>query len=180
MEIDMYTKIIFGLVTAVGTGVLAYFNFSQTRKVTAELLEKFEIALEKSQKHSVTELFRLIHGLRMSYSDIVELVKHNDCSKIIFALKKTPNVVCYQDGTFKYTPLGKNSIFKFIDVWMSKAGIVIFSFIALFGTYLLMFKSGGTSFIGFVFMVFSSAMIGIQLRQKQYDQMVAKLVGDEI
>ncbi|WP_166373230.1 hypothetical protein [Psychromonas sp. SA13A] len=71
MEVTELTKIIFGIITAIGTVALTYFNLSQTRKVTAELLEKFDVAIEKNQKHSVTELFRLIHGLRMSYSDIL-------------------------------------------------------------------------------------------------------------
>jgi uncharacterized membrane protein YvbJ len=74
-------KLTLGLITTISTIAITYFNLGQTRKLKAELLDKFESAVAKAEKHSVAELFSLIHGLRMNYTDIVELIKHDDCIK---------------------------------------------------------------------------------------------------
>ena len=180
MEVTELTKIIFGIITAIGTVALTYFNLSQTRKVTAELLEKFDVAIEKNQKHSVTELFRLIHGLRMSYSDILQLIEHDECTKIIYALKKTPGIVCYQNGEFQYTSVGKNSVYKFFDIWTTRFSIGAFSTITLGGFLLLVFGEGSASVLGFVCMIIFAYLLGIQLRQNRYDKMITNLVNTEI
>src|SRR5690606_40611368 len=98
MDFETASKLIFGVISSLGTMALVFYNMSQTRKLRTELLEKFEEAVNRKNKHSSTELFRLIHGLRMNYSDVVELVKHDDCSKIIYALKKTPGIVSFKNG----------------------------------------------------------------------------------
>lgn len=95
MEIDTIFKILFGGVSALGTIALILNNFGQSQKLKAELLEKFRHAISESDKHAATEIFRLIHGLRMSYVDIVALTNNDNCSKIIYALKKTPGLVTY-------------------------------------------------------------------------------------
>ncbi|EGA71031.1 hypothetical protein VISI1226_11177 [Vibrio sinaloensis DSM 21326] len=103
MEIPEIGNLFFGLIASIGTVVATLYNVGQVRKINAELLASFEVALEKQNKHSVTELFRLIHGLRMNYSDIVVLVNDDNCSKIIYALKKTPGIVSFENGKFQYS-----------------------------------------------------------------------------
>jgi hypothetical protein len=174
------TKLFFGLVAAWGTIAAAFFNFGQTRKIKAELAEKFETALEKSQKHSATELFRLIHGLRMNYADIVELVKHDECSKIIYALTKTPGLVCYERGQFRYTGIGKSSAFKFFDRWFTRLSMSIFGVLTL-GAYatIIYGKGAGVIAFGFVALVITSFVFATQLRQMRYDRMVLNLIQPE-
>lgn len=176
MEPTEITKILFGLVTASGTIGLTLFNLRQRSKITAELLEKFDNAVEKKQKHSACELFRLIHGVRMSYSDIVELIENDESSKIIFALKKTPGLVCYKDGSFQYTGLGKSSIFKFIDKWLNKFGIIFFSILTSLFFLMLVLGKSAISIIGLIFMVVCSYLLAEQIRQNRYNQMVENLV----
>lgn len=171
-------KLFFGVVTAVGTIALASFNFGQARKVKAELLEKFELALQNGQKHSVTELFRLIHGLRMSYTDIVELVKHDECSKIIYALSKTPGLVCYEQGEFKYTGIGKSVLFQFFDRWFTLLSILFFGATSLGSLALAMYaKNLAVIALGFIMLAVFSFGLATQLRQRRYDRMVANLIG---
>ncbi len=179
MEFAELSKIIFGVVTAMGTIALTYFNMSQTRKITAELLEKFEVALEKKQKNSVTELFRLIHGLRMNYTDICELISDDNCSQIIYSLKKTPGLVCYQDGSFQYTSIGQNKLFKFIDKWVSRFGVAAFSLFIISGFFLLAFSDGSALFFGFVIIMLFSFMLGRQLRENRHNQLIDSLVNSE-
>jgi|GEM_PF-2087452 len=177
MEFTENTKIIIGLVTAIVTIAVTYLNvFGQTRKIKSELLEKFEIAVEKSQKHSVTELFRLIHGLRMSYSDILALIQHDECSKIIYALKKTPGVVSFENGEFKYSTIWKNRFWQSFDKGFLHFSIAIFGLLLVLSLIALVYSQGISSFVGFLFTLFCSVILAIQLRERRYNQMVAQLV----
>jgi hypothetical protein len=170
-------KLFIGIVTAVGTIAVASFNFGQARKVKAELLEKFELVLEKEKKHSVTELFRLIHGLRMSYTDIVELVKHDDCSKIIYALSKTPGLVCYEQGEFRYTGIAKSLLFQFCDRWFTRLAILVLMLASLGSlTVAIYAKNLAVTASGFVMVAVFSFVLATQLRQRRYDRMVANLI----
>lgn len=176
MEFDAITKFIFGVVSALGTFAIIFLNSRQAAQVKSELLIKFENAIEKEQKHTATELFRLLHGLRMNFSDIVELIKHDDCIKIIYAIKKTPGLVRYEQGEFKYTKIAKNPIFKFIDLWIARTGIVVFGLLTSSSLIMLSLGDGGTALAGFIFMLFGAAMLGTQIRQSRHDQMVANII----
>ncbi|MDP2713390.1 hypothetical protein [Rheinheimera sp.] len=179
MDFDLTAKFLLGAFSALGTMALVFFNLSQTRKIKAELLEKFEDAVSRANKHSVTELFRLIHGLRMNYADIIELVKHDNCSKIIFSLKKTPGLVSYRGGKFRYSKIASNRIFRFVDKFFMRLSIFTFSAFTLFSFGVLIFGKGTTAVVGFVFLILSSMMLAFQLRQRNYDQMVSDLVEPE-
>lgn len=176
MDFDTISKLAFGLVSSLGTIALVFFNLSQSRKIKAELLDKFEVAITRESIHSVTELFRLIHGLRMSYKDIVELIRHDQCSKIIYALKKTPGMVSYVNGEFQYTSIARNRIFRFLDVWFLRLSIMLFSALCLLSWAMVGFGNGVTSISGFGLLIFGSMMLALQLRQRSYDQMIKSLV----
>jgi len=180
MEFDTATKFIFGIVSALGTFAVIFLNSRQAAQVKSELLIKFENALEKEQKHSVTELFRLIHGVRMSYSDIVELVKHDECIKIIYAIRKTPGLVRYENGKFTYTKIAKNPFFKFVDRWIYLTSVVVFSSLTLVSLSMLGFGNGATAVAGFILSLFGASMLAMQLRQRRFDQMVSNLISPSI
>lgn len=179
MDFDVASKLIFGFISALGTIALVFYNMGQSRKVKAELLEKFEEAVDRKNKHSTTEIFRLIHGLRMSYSDVIELIEHDDCSKVIYALKKTPGMVSFRNGKFQYAGMGKNKLFRWVDRWFLRITIIFFGFVAIISLALLGFGEDATSVAGFIFLIFSSMMLALQLRQRAYDQMVQELVTPE-
>ena len=179
MDFDVASKLIFGFISALGTIALVFYNMGQSRKAKAELLEKFEEAVDRKNKHSTTEIFRLIHGLRMSYSDVIELIEHDDCSKVIYALKKTPGMVSFRNGEFQYAGMGRNKLFRWVDRWFLRATIVFFGFVAVISLAFLGFGEGATSIAGFIFLIFSSMMLALQLRQRAYDQMVQELVTPE-
>lgn len=179
MDFDVASKIIFGFISALGTIALVFYNMGQSRKAKAELLEKFEEAVDRKNKHSTTEIFRLIHGLRMSYSDVIELIEHDDCSKVIYALKKTPGMVSFRNGEFQYAGMGRNKLFRWVDRWFLRATIIFFGFVAAISLAFLGFGEGATSIAGFIFLIFSSMMLALQLRQRAYDQMVQELVTPE-
>jgi len=177
MDFETASKLIFGLISSFGTIALVSYNMSQTRKLRTELLEKFEEAVNRKNKHSSTELFRLIHGLRMNYSDVVELVKHDDCSKIIYALKKTPGIVSFKNGEFQYTGIGKNKVFRYLDRWFTRFSIYFFGSLLLCSLAIMGISEGLSSVAGFLLVIFNSVMLALQLRQRNYDQMIESLVS---
>src|SRR5690554_3132315 len=156
MDFETASKLIFGVISSLGTMALVFYNMSQTRKLRTELLEKFEEAVNRKNKHSSTELFRLIHGLRMNYSDVVELVKHDDCSKIIYALKKTPGIVSFKNGEFQYTGIGKNKVFRYLDRWFTRFSIYFFGSLLLCSLAIMGISEGLSSVAGFLLVIFNS------------------------
>ena len=114
----------------------------------------------------------------MSYADIVMLVRQDECSKIIHALRKTPGLVCYKGGVIRYTSIGRNKYFRFFDKWANTLGVWFFGVILITSITLLVFGKGESSVAGFVFTLFSSVMLGLQLRERAHDQMVNNLVED--
>lgn len=176
MDLELISRLGFGLISSLGTIALIFYNFGQARKVRADLVEKFEEAVSRKSIHSVTELFRLIHGLRMSYVDITELVQNDQCSKIIYALKKTPGMVSYDEGEFKYAGIAGNRVFRFINEWFTKISIGLFGVLALASLAMFVFGQGATAVAGFIFLLFCSSLLTFQLRQRNYDRMVQNLV----
>jgi len=179
MDFNIASKLAFGIVSSLGTIALVFYNMGQAQKIKAELLEKFEEAVDRKNKHSTTEIFRLIHGLRMSYSDVIELIKHDNCSKVIYALQKTPGMVSFKNGEFQYSKIGKNKIFRWFDRWFLKASIIFFSILIVSSLVLLGFGDGAISIAGFMLLMVSSVMLALQMRQRTYDQMVQELVIHE-
>ncbi len=179
MEFDVTSKLIFGVFSSLGTVALVFYNLSQSRKIKAELVEKFEDALVRENKHSVTELFRLIHGMRMSYSDILALVDHDSCSKIIFAIKTTPGLVTYEGGAFRYRGIARSRQFRLFDLWFSRISITLLSALSLASLLVMSFTDGVSAVAGFTFLIAGSFMLAMQLRQRAYDQMIANLVEPE-
>lgn len=177
MDIDLVFKLGFGLVSSLGTIALVYYNFGQAKKLRADLLEQFDQAVARKSVHSVTELFRLIHGLRMSYCDITSLIQHDQCSKIIYALKKTPKMVSYSNGDFKYS--AGTTVFRFIDAFINKVGLLLFASLTMLSLSLFVFGESSTSFLGFVFLLISSIMFALQIRQRDFNQMIRNLVSVE-
>jgi len=103
-------------------------------------------------------------------------VKHDECIKIIYAIRKTPGLVRYENGQFSYTKIAKHPIFKVIDKWIYLASVIIFSFLTLISLSMLGFGNGATAIAGFILSIFGASMLAMQLRQRRYDQMVSNLI----
>lgn len=176
MDLELASKLSFGLVSSMGTAALVFYNLGQARKVRAELLEKFEEAVSREHIHSTTELFRLIHGLRMSYRDITTLIQNEQCSKIIYALKKTPGMVSYNDGEFRYSGIAGSRVFRIINTWFTRLSIWLFGSLTLGSLAMFVFGEGAASVAGFVFLIFCSFFLALQVRQRNYDRMIQNIV----
>ncbi|RUM93130.1 MAG: hypothetical protein DSZ27_00890 [Thiomicrospira sp.] len=104
MDVQIVNDIWTLLASVLGTMVTILVLTHQSKKSRMEMVIKLEDELEKDHKHSAMELFRLLHGIRMNYEQVKELIANNKSIHIIHVLKKSPGMVQYNDGTLEYTP----------------------------------------------------------------------------
>lgn len=174
-----FVKALGGVASAVGAIALYKYNSAQTLKSRAELIERFEEALQKNRKHAVTELFRMLHGLRLSYQDIVSICSDEESSKIIYALKKTPGMVSYENGKFVYKSVFKRRTFRFISSISMYGVSVLFSLITV-----LLITTGATSkgteaLAIILVLVPCAAFLGMVVEDIRFDRMVDSIVHRE-
>ena len=166
-----------GLASAIGAIALFRLNSALRNKAHAELLEKFETALSIKQKHSVCELFFLLHGLRMNYKDVVSIVNDDNSSKIIRALRKSPGMVKYDNNGFQYNNFYKKSWFRKLGNVSSKFlmyGFLTIDILLLIG---IAFSKGETTLQLLFSAIFISVFFTMQLNENQHDRLVHDLVS---
>lgn len=171
-------KALAGLLSALGTVAVYKFNLAQTQKVRAELLEKFELALEKGQKHTAAELFRLLHGLRMEFGDIAAICAHDKALKIVLALQKTPGMVKVENGLFKYSDLFEKEWVRRSNRWINRSlaygmGAITVALIIIMATL-----DGAAALAMLIFVIPSAAFLAMQIKDIRHDNMIAGLVDD--
>ena len=177
MEIDFF-KAIAGLASALGTVAVYRFNLAQAKRSRAELIEKLEKALENGSKHSVCELFHILHGLPMDYADVRAICDSDRASKIVLALQRTPGMVKHEGGSFQYTELYKKP-------WVRRSYRVILTIgAATFGLFTLALIAIMTTMQGIsavamlVFVIPLFAFLTVQLKDLQHERMVNSLFLD--
>lgn len=178
MEKIEIMKAVAGLISALGTIAVYKYNFSQSEKAHAELIEKFEHALSQEKKHATCELFRMLHGLRMDYEDIQAICRSSKVSKIIFALKKTGGMVKYEDGRVQYTEFFEKRWVRIFDKYIMRTltygmgGIIALSII------LMVFLEGPASLAMLVFVIPCAAFLAMQVKDIRHDMMVESLIDE--
>lgn len=178
-NIELISKLIFGLISAIGAGTLAIYNIHQSKKTESELLEKFDKALAGSNKHLVTELFRLICGVCMDYQDVQKLVKRDDSARILYILKKTPGYVTYKYGKFDYTQLGHYRWLRAFEIVTNLLDIVIGALGTIFSILVFAFGGGLTSVLGFIGLIFGAIYFVISYRERNYVKTVSSLISSQ-
>jgi hypothetical protein len=179
MEITEISKFFFATITAISTIAVTFYNIGQSQKTRVEILERFEHAVESKRKHSVSELFRILHGLRMNYTDIVTLIEDDECSKIIYALKKTPGLVCYENGMFQYNHQSSSKLWNLFGTFIPKMIAGITGSILISMVFLATFTAGVQSLTAWVMVVGISIVFGATIKQIQYNNLVDKLVNNK-
>lgn len=178
-NIELISKLIFGLISAIGAGTLAIYNIHQSKKNESELLEKFDKALAGSNKLLVTELFRLIHGVYMDYPDVRKLIKRDDSTRILYALKKTPGYVTYKNGEFGYTRVGRYRWFRALDTVTNVFNIVLATLGTIVAIVVFAFGGGMTSVLGFIGLVGGGFYLSFLIRDRYYQKTISALISSQ-
>lgn len=173
-------KALAGLVSALGAVAVYKYNTAQTKKMQAELIEKFESALEKRQKHAATELFRLLHGLRMEFDDVSAICNHNKAPKIILALQKAPGMVKFENGQFKYTDFFERKWVRRFSRWVARGFAYVFGALTVASIGFMTTLDGVAVLAMLIFVIPCTAFVAMQLKDIRHESMVESIVSDFI
>jgi len=179
MEFTALIKSLMGLFSAIGAITAYKHNSIKAKQSQAELIKQFEEALTNNNKYSICELFNLIHGVRMDYDDIIEVTKRNDISKIVYALKKSPGMVKFENGTVQYATVFKNKWMQFLDKYISKILTYSFGVTALILVIAMPFVKGAVAVSTFLLLIASFTFFALQLKDMRYGNMVRNLVQNK-
>lgn len=172
-------KALVGLMSAVAGIAIYKLNHAKMLKTRAELVEQFQKALAEGQKYSVMEMFRLLHGLRMTYEDIQALCADSNASHIIFALQKTPGMVKYKNSSFQYSPIFEKAWFRKANRWLLLGLAWLSGVITVALLFAFIFATQKTALAVLILLIPFFAFLTFLLRDLRYDEMVESLVGKQ-
>lgn len=109
MEIDILIKVSSGLVAILGAIFVAHLQRWKGKGVQAELLQKLEGAVKNDTPYIAAHLFYLLHGFRLSASDVSSLIARDDSAFAIFVLMKRRGSVEYRAGSFRFRDFSRFS-----------------------------------------------------------------------
>lgn len=176
MEPVEILKAAIGLFSALAGVALYKLNNTKMLKTRAELVEQFQQALANENKYSVTEMFRLLHGLRMTYYDIETLCADSDVSHIIFALQKTPGMVKYENSSFQYTPVFQKPWIRKINRIFSYGAVWFLGLATLISLIAFVFVKDQAAVVAIFILIPGLTFLTLQLRDIKYDNLVERLV----
>ncbi len=107
------SKILLAVSAVIGGSFLTLLKHWQSRSVQADLCEKLDQAVSDGKSYLASQLFALIYGLKMPFSDIQSLLSRDDSVTCIDALKRRQGVICYSRGSFSYHKLNACLLYIF-------------------------------------------------------------------
>lgn len=178
MEYSELFKIFLGLLSAISAIAVYKFNIAKSLQARAELIQQFEEALVQDRKYSVCEIFRLLHGLRMSYEDIRAITRSDNVSKILYVLNKTPGFVRYENGELKYSAVFEKRWVRLTNNLVSKFSVYFFGAVTVMLIIAMAFSKGLTSFTLLILLIPSFAFLTMQIKDLRHDKMIDELVNE--
>lgn len=177
---DSLIKLLVAIVSSLGT-VLAANWIIPMKKTRLKLLKEFDAAVKSGSRNSVTDIFHMLYGLRMSYNDILTLIEDDDVSKKIFALRKVPGMVQYEKGQLSYSKLFSKRILRSVNFLSSYLMIVLVGIlIVLFIIALRAVRNIVLSIIIFSLIIFLSFILSFLIKEHRFDKTINKLIrGDD-
>jgi len=169
-------KLFVGIVISIVSIILTIRYKNQHLKSRSEVLDKFEKAVASGFIHSVTELFRLLHGLNMKYTDIVSLIKKDECTNMILTLKKTPGLVKYENEKYQYTRKYSTTSMFILGKVIPNFFLFMLSLLWLSLITLAWLTDGKTSLTYWVMTIGASMILGGLIKQIQYNKLIRKLM----
>lgn len=172
-------KAAIGLISAVSAVGVYRLNKLKAYESRANLIKQLEEALEGCKKYSATELFRMLHGVRLTYEEVRTLTKKDKVAHILHVLTRTPSMVSYTNGEFKYSISFSKPFNRIIYKYSSRFCVAIFG-VSTFAFIVMFALSEGTQAIAILFLLIpSSAFLTMQLNEIKYDKFVEELVDQK-
>ncbi|WP_041277777.1 hypothetical protein [Desulfotalea psychrophila] len=178
MELTETARLLTTLISVIGTFTVTLHYLNQSRKIRVELLKELDEALAQKSKHRVCEIFRLIYGLRMSYSNILRLLDDDKVNILTYVLYRTPGMVTFSDGAFQYSGLFKKTWWHKIDTFVNKTWGLSSILIIVLSCVGMIFFPGVYFAPFFITSIFFTLLFALSLRQTRYTEMVDDLVTE--
>jgi hypothetical protein len=173
-------SVITTIITAISAVVVSYIANNNRDERKRILLKELTVLLENENiknKYEVSKIFEFITRLKLSYSDIKELVSQDNAILIINALEKTPGLVTYENKKLEYhknfKPKGiRKAIYYFekFSLYISFTTMSLSLFVFAFTNNIAM-----KSFSGILFFIFTFMWMNI-LRSVRYTQEIEKII----
>jgi|TARA_R100000656_G_scaffold57627_1_gene45074 hypothetical protein len=171
-------KVLAGFVSAIGAVAAYKFNRAQGQKFRAELIEKFELALEKGQRHATSELFLILHGLNMEFEEIEAVCAHRHSRNVIRALQKTPGMVRFENSRIDYTPLFQKRWFRESNRFMGKLLAYALGTVTIILIIGMATLDGIAAFAVLVILIPALAIWSVQVRDLRHERMIDGLISE--
>ncbi|WP_339343896.1 hypothetical protein [uncultured Alcanivorax sp.] len=149
------SKILLAVSAVIGGSFLTLLKHWQSRSVQADLCEKLDQAVSDGKSYLASQLFALIYGLKMPFSDIQSLLSRDDSVTCIDALKRRQGVICYSRGSFSYHKLNAIPWFR-VTGFASYVALAVLMLFLMFSSFVLLFFSKG---LGTVYSLLAIALL---------------------
>lgn len=176
------TEVITTVITVIGSIATAMITSYKYEERKMAILEKLAISLrhESPLKIEITELFRLLTGLRMNYSEIKKIIEDDNCIWLINILRTTPGYVKYKDGKLHYTAFFRSiwvrKVSSFIDKISQITSLILYFFFSVAMIYSPTLQGKALSV---VFLIFSAVWYVQSLKNKRYSEKIDELMVDD-
>ena len=146
--IEIVIFIIKSVITAYSAITIAKLKYANSEKFNLKLLKRLNLALDnntskndnQTNKLEVCMIFEMLTKLKLSYQDIIKLIKDDNAGLIIYFLKKTPNYVEYKNGVLNYNKDYNDLLLK-IERPFRKIQEYIFLILFIVATIIFIFSS---------------------------------------
>lgn len=179
MEMDILIKVSSGLVAILGAMFVAHLQRWKGKGVQAELLQKLEEAVKNNTPYTAAHLFYLLHGFRLSASDVASLIARDDSAFAIFVLRKRRGSVEYRSGAFRFRDLSRFSWVRTVSyVFGAVMGLALGGWV-LVSVIAALFHDGPEAVV--LIVLASILFVGLlfHLRDQYLDYRAYKLVRDQ-
>lgn len=175
-------EIITTAITVIGSIATAMITSYKYEERKMAILEKLSISLrhESPLKIEITELFRLLTGLRMNYSEIKKIIEDDNCIWLLHILRTTPGYVKYKNGKLHYTEFFRSiwvrKFYSFIDKIAQISSLLLYFFFSFAMIFLPTLQGKA---ISVVFLIFSAVWYVQAMRNKRYSEKIDELMVDD-
>ncbi|MDX9744183.1 MAG: hypothetical protein RBT59_10220 [Arcobacteraceae bacterium] len=171
------------IITAISAIIVAYIANNNREERKRILLKELTTLLENESpknKYEVSKIFEFITRLKLSHSDIKELVSLDNSILIINALEKTPGLVTYKNKKLEYhrnfKPRGIRKAIHYFEkfsLYISFTTMTMSLFAFAFTNNIAM-----KSFSGILFFIFTFMWMSV-LRSVRHTQEIENIIKDQ-
>lgn len=163
---------------ALAGSIVAYITArNHAIKSKLDLIRRFSEAISNRNKYEVQQLFFLLHGLRMKYRDIQQLVNLEDSASILYVISKRSGMIWFDSGKLEFRSMFKSHFvrkaFDYVSIFLMIAmlTVVLISFVVL------LLSEGKYTIASSSMLIFFGFFLLLQIRDFVFDKKAYELIN---